>query len=309
MQYNAASATWICIIVQVEVPAATGAHCDSRQRHNERDTVHPHVRNRTASSDFAPAQVDVERRATVACSALAAPLGDHARCLGEHLERWAQARPEQVFLAERDDAGAWQRLTYAQALQQVRACAAALLVRDLGPHRPLAILSDNSITHALLTLAAMHVGVPVAPISPAYSLMSRDFGRLRAAAALLQPGLVYVEDPQRFAPALQAVDWQGAELVCGPQHPPPAGFTSCAQLLATTADAEVERAYHTVGPDTIAKILLTSGSTGEPKGVINTQRMLCQSAAAAAGWPFVTREPPLICDWLPNHTRRQPPSI
>jgi feruloyl-CoA synthase len=208
-----------------------------------------------------------------------------------------------VFLAERGANGVWREFTYAQALREVRAIAGALLGRALGPERPVAILSENSIGHALLALAAMHVGIPVAPVSPAYSLMSRDYGRLRAAIALLRPGLVYVEDPQRYMPALHSIDWQGAQWLSGVSTSEE-GFTPLERFATAREDGAVERAFRAVGPDTIAKILLTSGSTGEPKGVINTQRMLCANQQQLLQvWPFVTREPPIVCDWLPwNHT-------
>jgi len=257
-----------------------------------------------AERDFAPARVDVEERAGGTLLLRSPqPLRAYARCLGEHLERWAHEAPERLFLAQRSADGAWRKLTYAQALREVRAIAGALLARGLGPQRPLTILSENSIGHALLALAAMHVGIPVAPVSPAYSLMSRDFGRLRAAIALLRPGLVYVEDPRRFMPALRAIDWQGAEWVSTVQTGE-AGFTPLEQLASASEDGAVERAFRALRPDSIAKILLTSGSTGEPKGVINTQRMLCANQQQLLQiWPLLSREPPILCDWLPwNHT-------
>src|SRR5712664_3883498 len=136
----------------------------------------------------------------------------------------------------------------------------ALLNLGLNQERPVAILSDNSVDHALLALGAMHVGVPVAPISPAYSLMSRDFGKLKSIFELVQPGLVYASDPQKFAPALAAVGAKSA---------------SVAELIETNPGSTMEREFAKLEPDCIAKILFTSGSTGTPKGVINTHRMLC----------------------------------
>lgn len=256
-----------------------------------------------ASLRFAPAAVQVERRAdAVLVLRSAQKLAGHARCLGEHLERWAREAPERVFLAER--AGTeWRRLTYGQALAKARSIGAALLARGLSAQRPVMVLSDNSIDHAMIMLGAMHVGVPVAPVSPAYSLMSRDFAKMKAIVRLLDPGLVYAADGTRFAGVLKAVDFAGAEIVLGAN--PPAGLkaTEFADLRRMPG-TEVDRAHAAVGPDTIAKFLFTSGSTGEPKGVINTQRMMCSNQQAISQlWPFLDETPPVIVDWLPwNHT-------
>ena len=253
---------------------------------------------------FAPPAVDVERRGD-GTLVLRSPqkLGAYARCLGELLEHWAGAASERVFLAERAGSG-WRRLSYGETLPLVRAVGAALLARGLSPERPVAILSDNSIDHALLTLGAMHVGVPVAPISPAYSLMSKDFSKVKAIAALLRPGLVYARDGAKFAGVLGAVDFAGAEIVLGGNAPDGMRWTPFNELLHQADGDEVGQAFAGVGPETIAKFLFTSGSTGEPKGVINTQRMLCSNQQAITQvWHFLAETPPVIVDWLPwNHT-------
>src|SRR5512147_1526183 len=238
---------------------------------------------------FAPATVDVERRADGAIVLRSPqPLRAYERSVGEWLVKWAREAPERVFLAER--AGdTWRRVAYAQALDAARRIGQALLERGLGPERPVAILADNSVDHALLALGAMHAGVPVAPISPAYSLMSKDFAKLKAIFGLLKPGLVWTGDSPRFAPALAAV---GAE-------PTPIG-----KLLEKDAGARVDEAFARVGPESVAKILFTSGSTGLPKGVINTQRMLVSNQQMLAQvWPFLEDRVHTIVDWLPwNHT-------
>ncbi|HEY2746939.1 MAG TPA: AMP-binding protein, partial [Polyangia bacterium] len=156
--------------------------------------------------NFAPAEVDCRRRddGTIVLES-PQPLAAHPPSLTARLGQWAERAPERLFLAERAPDGGWRRLTYGEAWTAARGLAGALLDAGLGPTRPLAILSGNSIDHALVTLAAMYAGVPVAPISTAYSLMSRDFQRLRAVFAELAPAAVFVDDRARFAAALEAV--------------------------------------------------------------------------------------------------------
>jgi feruloyl-CoA synthase len=224
--------------------------------------------------------------------------------LSEPLEKWARQAPGRVFLAQRDADDRWRKLTYAEVLDQVRRIGSALLRRGLSAQHPVAIISGNSIEHALLGLAAMHVGIPYAPISPAYSLMSGDFGKLKLTMTLLTPGLVFAGDGALFAKAIAAAAPPDAELVVARNPPEGRKATLFADLIGAEDASGVGAARAKVTPDTIAKFLFTSGSTGTPKAVINTQRMLCSNQAMiAAGFPFVADEPPVVVDWLPwSHT-------
>ena len=255
--------------------------------------------------EFLPAKVDLESNDDGSLVARSpASLPSYPPCLGEYLERWARDKPDDTFLAERDGEQ-WRTQTWAEARNQVRAIAANLLRRGLSADRPVAVLSDNSIEHGLVALAAMHIGVPVAPISPAYSLMSKDFGKLRTVFDLLRPGLVFVNDATRFARAIEALGEREFDLVVSGNSEGVRRPSMPFEVLLDNADqGALDAAFAAVNGETIAKFLLTSGSTGEPKAVINTQRMLCSNQAMlAACWPFVTEEPPVLVDWLPwNHT-------
>ncbi len=258
-----------------------------------------------APLNFAPAMVDVRELPDGGYLLKSGQdLEPYARCLGDLLRHWAESQPERLFLAQRDARGAWRKITFGETWDAARAIGQSLLNRRLSAERPVVILSDNGIDHALLTLAAMHVGIPVAPVSPAYSLMSQDFAKLKHIMALMTPGLVYAADGARFEKALAAVDLGGAELVVSNNPPASLPTTPFAELLQARPGAEVDRAFALVGPDTCAKILFTSGSTDLPKGVINTQRMLCSNQQAIAQvWPFLSERPPVVLDWLPwNHT-------
>ena len=238
---------------------------------------------------FAPAAVDVERRKDGTLVLRSPhPLRPFGRALGDWLLHWYERAPERTFLAERRGEG-WRRLSYRDALSDARRIGQALLNLGLNADKPVAILSDNSIDHALLALGAMHAGVPVAPISPAYSLMSKDFAKLKHIFALLKPGLVFAADAEKFAPALAAVG---------------ATSTPVSRLLETNPGSALEVAFSRLSPDAVAKILFTSGSTGVPKGVINTHRMMCANQQMLAQvWPFLEDKVQTIVDWLPwNHT-------
>jgi feruloyl-CoA synthase len=234
------------------------------------------------------------------------PLQPAARCIGDWLEHWARQVPEQIFLGERSGVDApWTTVTHTDALRQVRSVGAWILAQSMSAQRPLVILSDNSIEHALFALGAMHVGVPVASISPAYSLMSKDFDKLKSMVTLLDPGAIYVSSLKTFAPALAAIkSLHTATVVSGDADSSDA--ISFRSIAVTPETAAVANAFAAIGPDTIAKFLFTSGSTGMPKAVINTQRMLTSSQQAKAQtWSFLdsAQRDLVILDWLPwSHT-------
>ncbi len=224
--------------------------------------------------------------------------------LTDRLLHWAQLAPERTLAAKRVGGGDWRRISYAQALHSARGIAQALLGRGLSAERPVAILSDNDLEHLLLGLGAMLAGVPFAPISAAYSTVSQDYGKLRHILELLTPGLVFASSAAGYGRAISAVVPAHTPVVL--THGTLEGRTTLSfdDLLATKPTAQVDEAHARVGPDTIAKFLFTSGSTRLPKGVINTQRMLCSNQQMILQcFPTLGQTPPVLVDWLPwNHT-------
>ncbi len=230
-------------------------------------------------------------------------LGPYPEKLTERLEYWADAAADRCFLAQRNAAGVWRGIAYAETLRDVRAIAQSLLDRRLNAETPVAILSGNSIEHALLALGCMYAGVPYAPIAPAYSLASRELTTLRNLWERLEPALVFASDGVAFERPLSQVLNGRAELVTV-SPPGSLAATPFAALMDASPSKDVDDAHARVKPDSVAKILFTSGSTGRPKGVITTQRMLCSNQEMLrAQMGCLADDPPVLCDWLPwNHT-------
>jgi len=230
------------------------------------------------------------------------PLRPYARCIGEWLERWASETPDAPAFAERAPGGDWRRLNWAQVRAAVGRVAQGLLDLNLAPQAPIVVLSDNAVDHLLLLLAGMHIGVPVCTVSSAYCRLSQDPTKIHGILNTLGPALVYASDVTVYGPALAraglhapVVFSRGAEA-----FPGALAFES----LSRPETAAVMKAFEAITPDTHAKYLLTSGSTGHPKVVINTHRMLCANQQMIAQvWRFLQHEKPVLVDWLPwSHT-------
>lgn len=232
------------------------------------------------------------------------PLAELPARLLDRLVHWAQVRPQQTFIAARQDGGDWRRVSYAEMLTSVRAIARRLLSYGLSAERPLAILSGNDIEHLQIALGAMYAGIPYSPVSPAYSLLSQDFAKLRHVCDLLQPGLVFVSDASTYQRAIDTVLPADTPLITVHGQIPGRSQVSFASLLEQPGGAEADCAFAATGPDSIAKFLFTSGSTKLPKAVVTTQRMLCANQQMLLQtFPVFGEEPPVLVDWLPwNHT-------
>ncbi len=233
------------------------------------------------------------------------PLGPYPKVLTDRLLHWAKVAPERTCVAKRQPGGGdWRRLPYAEVASAITRIGQALLDRGLSSDRPVVILSENDIEHYLLMFAGQHVGIPTAHLSPVYSLGSRDFAALRHILNLLTPGLIFVSDASRYRRAIDAVVEKDLELVVTDSPPPGRNATLFSDLAATAPTAAVDVAHAAIDPDSVAKLLFTSGSTGLPKGVINTHRMICcNQQQIAQVFRFLEDEPPILVDWLPwNHT-------
>lgn len=254
------------------------------------------------SSDFWSPSFDIEYRSDGSIlMQQKETLPDHLPTLADYLDKWADIAPDRPWLARRGANDDWIKITYGAARSQAQAIGASLLSMGLGPERPLLILSENSLEHGILAAACFYVGIPYAPVSPAYSLVSKDHAKLKDIAALLKPGAIFADDGAAFAPAIAAIS--SADCVVVNQRNLLADAIAFEKLSEGDA-SQSAAARAAVTGETVVKYLFTSGSTGSPKAVINTNAMICAMEAMVRDcYRFLTIEPPVVLDWAPwNHT-------
>jgi len=232
----------------------------------------------------------------------AEPLAEYDHRIGDWLDRWAATAPQRTFIVEQTNSGE-RAISYLEAREAVLGLAEGLLGFDLSPERPIAILAANSIDYALILMAAVYVGIPFAPIAPAYALQSKDYIKLSHTFRLLTPGMVVVDDGGLYRDAIEKTLGEGIPIVA--LRNVSANMMSLSSLLGTgNRRNDVKAAAARINQNTVAKYLFTSGSTGIPKAVINTHGMLCSNAQMKRQVaPVLTDEPPVMVDWAPwNHT-------
>jgi len=236
-------------------------------------------------------------------------LEDYATRMTDRLVHWATTKPKATMLAKRvknadGSLGDWRHISYGQAWESAQAIAQALIDRGLSAERPVVIMSENDLEHALLSLGCLVAGVPFCPASPAYSTISQDFEKLHHILTTLTPGLVFAADAKRYGKAIEAAVGKDIEVVLHSGEIAGRVTTPFENLLATQVTPLVDAAMKATGPDTIAKFLFTSGSTKLPKAVVNTQRLWCANQQQMAqSMPVLAETPPVLVDWLPwNHT-------
>jgi len=268
-------------------------------------TEQPSPKTRVRAVRLRTSGASMERRADGAIILRAdEPLGEYPRVITERLIHWARLAPDRALAAKRGADGEWRYLTYAEALQKVRSLGQAFLDRGLSANRPIAILSENDLEHLLLMFAGQHVGVPTASIAPPYSLISTDFAKLQHVMRILTPGMVFASHTEPYRRAIEGVVDPDIEVVFTEGSLAGRKATSFADLAATIPTPTVDDVHAAIQRDDIAKFLFSSGSTGLPKAVVNTHRMICSNQQMILqGFPFMGEEPPVVVDWMPwNHT-------
>ncbi|EDQ34753.1 Acyl-CoA synthetase (AMP-forming)/AMP-acid ligase II [Hoeflea phototrophica DFL-43] len=260
------------------------------------------MKDNTTGLTLVPHAVNIERRAQdllmtspTACD----PVVSNA---GVWLDKWADEAPSRVFLAERSNEG-WREMGYAEVRDAVHAIASSLVARGMDGSTPIVIMSGNSIDHALLSLAAQYAGIPTVPLAEQYSLITEAHERLVYVLNKIKPAMAFVDNASRYGAAISRPELAGVEIIASRTEGAPGAVTPFNELLRGDAGIDLASVHAKVGPDTLAKVLFTSGSSSEPKGVLTTQRMMCTNQAQMASvLPFLKERPPRIMDWLPwNH--------